>query len=197
MLLIKVNSPFIFFFFLFILMRIFLILFIRKFDIIKRKFKLNFLFIFFICFFFEFFKMENERENFWKDVFILFDKENKGRIHFKSIHKYLQSVGIVIEKKEIKNELQNKGYQEKEEYTFDELYNTFSSINTISNEDILNAFQVFDKNGKINKEELKYIMTNLGDKISEEEAEQILSNFKIENGEIDYMEFLNKHNINE
>ena len=40
-------------------------------------------------------------------------------------------------------------------------------------------------------------MTNLGDKISEEEAETILSNFKIENGEIDYMEFLNKYNINE
>ena len=92
---------------------------------------------------------ENERENFWKDVFILFDKENKGTIHFNLIHNYLQSVGIVIEKKEI------------------------------------------------NKEELKYIMTNLGDKISEEEAETILSNFKIENGEIDYMEFLNKYNINE
>ncbi len=195
MLLIKVNSPFIFFFFLFILMRIFLILFIRKFDIIKRKFKLNFLFIFFICFFFEFFKMENERENFWKDVFILFDKENKGKIHFKLINNYLQSVGIVIEKKEIKSELQKNGYKEKEEYTNEEIYKTFNSINTITNEEILNAFQVFDKNGKINKEELKYIMTNLGDKISEEEAEQILSNFKIENGEIDYNEFLTRYNI--
>ena len=141
--------------------------------------------------------MENERENFWKDVFILFDKENKGKIHFKLIHNYLQSVGIVIEKKEINKELKGKGYKEKEEYTFDELYNTFSSINTITKDDIINAFQVFDKKGKINKEELKYIMTNLGDKISEEEAETILSNFKIENGEIDYMEFLNKYNINE
>ena len=141
--------------------------------------------------------MENERENFWKDVFILLDKENKGKIHFKLIHNYLQSVGIVIEKKEIKSELQKNGYKEKEEYTFEEIYKTFNSINTITNEEILNAFQVFDKNGKINKEELKYIMTNLGDKISEEEAENILNNFKIENGEIDYMEFLNKHNIKE
>jgi Ca2+-binding EF-hand superfamily protein len=140
---------------------------------------------------------ENERENFWKDVFILFDKENKGTIHFNLIHNYLQSVGIVIEKKEINKELKGKGYKEKEEYTFDELYNTFSSINTITKDDIINAFQVFDKKGKINKEELKYIMTNLGDKISEEEAETILSNFKIENGEIDYIEFLNKYNINE
>ena len=38
-------------------------------------------------------------------------------------------------------------------------------------------------------------MTNLGDKLSEEEAEKLLSHFKIENGEIDYNEFLTKYNI--
>ena len=39
-------------------------------------------------------------------------------------------------------------------------------------------------------------MTNLGDKVSEAEAEKFFTNFKIdENGNIDYKEFLNKYGI--
>jgi len=138
----------------------------------------------------------NERENFWKDVFVLCDKDNKKVIPLENVHNYLQSVGIVIESNEIKNKLEEKGYKNKDEFSFEELYETFSSINSITNEEIINAFKLFDRNGKINKEELKYIMTNLVDKISEEESEKMFSNFKIENGEIDYIDFLNKYNIN-
>ena len=136
---------------------------------------------------------EKEKKNLWMDIFNLFDKENKGTIPIQVLHKYLQSVGIVIERKEIKNKLDENGQKDKDEFTFEELYNLFSSLDSITNEDIINAFKVFDKNGKINKEE--YIMTNLGDKLSEEEAEKLLSHFKIENGEIDYNEFLTKYNI--
>ena len=138
---------------------------------------------------------EKEKKNLWMDIFSLFDKENKGLIPIQVLQNYLQSVGIVIERKEIKNKLDENGQKDKDEFTFEELYNLFSSLDSITNEDIINAFKVFDKNGKINKEELKYIMTNLGDKLSEEEAEKLLSHFKIENGEIDYNEFLTKYNI--
>ena len=91
--------------------------------------------------------------------------------------------------------MREKKLKKQRRITFEELYNLFSSLDSITNEDIINAFKVFDKNGKINKEELKYIMTILGDKLSEEEAEKLLSHFKIENGEIDYNEFLTKYNI--
>ena len=67
----------------------------------------------------------------------------------------------------------------------------------ISNEEIIDAFKAFDKNGKISKEELKYVMTNLGDKIKEEDADKLLSNFKMdEQGNLDYKEFLSKYGIN-
>jgi calmodulin len=112
------------------------------------------------------------------------------------LQNYLQSVGIVIERKEIKNKLDENGQKDKDEFTFEELYNLFSSLDSITNEDIINAFKVFDKNGKINKEELKYVMTNLGDKITEKEAEKLLSNFQVdEQGNLDYKEFLSKYGI--
>ena len=54
-----------------------------------------------------------------------------------------------------------------------------------------------DKSGKISKDELKYVMTNLGDKIKDEDAEKLLSNFQVdEQGNLDYKEFLTKYGIN-
>ena len=82
------------------------------------------------------------------------------------------------------------------ELSFDDFWNSFNQYNVITNEEISNAFKVFDKDGKLNKEELKYVMTNLGDKVSEAEAEKFFTNFKIdENGNIDYKEFLSKYGI--
>ena len=40
-------------------------------------------------------------------------------------------------------------------------------------------------------------MTNLGDKIKEEDADKLLSNFQVDNqGNLDYKEFLEKYGIN-
>ena len=40
-------------------------------------------------------------------------------------------------------------------------------------------------------------MTNLGDKIKDEDAEKLLSNFSVDaQGNMDYKEFLNKYGIN-
>ena len=80
--------------------------------------------------------------------------------------------------------------------TFDDVYNSLSKYNVLTDEEIVNAFKVFDKDGTISKEELKYVMTNLGDKITEAEAEKLFSNFKIDNnGNINYKDFLNTYNI--
>ena len=67
---------------------------------------------------------EKEKKNLWMDIFNLFDKENKGLIPIQVLQNYLQSVGIVIERKEIKNKLDENGQKDKDEFTFEELYNT-------------------------------------------------------------------------
>ena len=83
------------------------------------------------------------------------------------------------------------------QFTFEQIWNNFKECKVISNDEISDAFKAFDKNGKINKEELKYVMTNLGDKISDEDADKLLSNFKVDDqGNLDYKEFLSKYGIN-
>ena len=136
----------------------------------------------------------NNKKQYWQDLFVLYDKQKNGTITTQQLPKYLSSAGVVVDKKEIV-EITNK-YNKTGEMTFDDVWICFGNNDTITEDDIKEAFAVFDKGGKINKEELEYVLMNLGDKISEEEAKKFFSHFKIDNeGNIDYVEILNKYGI--
>ena len=139
--------------------------------------------------------MNDEKINFWKEIFVLFDKDFDGKIDINLLQKYLNSVGVIIEKKDLIEKISEIDPEKKGFVNFDEIWNFFNEFPVVTNDDIKNAFKTFDKNGKISKEELKYFLTNLGNKITEEEAEKIFKLFKIEGDEIDYQEFLNKYEI--
>merc|ERR1712139_295927 len=64
---------------------------------------------------------------------------------------------------------------------------------TDSEEEILEAFKVFDKdgNGFISAAELRHIMTNLGEKLTGEEVDEMLREADIDgDGQINYEEFV-------
>ena len=140
---------------------------------------------------------EMEKEELWKEMFILFDKEDNNFLTLEGLKKYLQAVGVLVTNKELYKMLEEFDPEKKRQFTFDKIWNNFKDCKVISNEEIVEAFQAFDKNGKISKEELKYVMTNLGDKIKEEDADKLLSNFQVDGqGNLDYKEFLGKYGIN-
>ena len=137
------------------------------------------------------------KEEFWKEMFVLFDKEDNNYLTLDELKKYLQAVGVLITNKELYKMLEEFDPEKKRQFTFDKIWTNFKDCKVISNEDIVDAFKAFDKNGKISKEELKYVMTNLGDKIKEEDADKLLSNFQVDDqGNLDYKEFLGKYGIN-
>ena len=58
-----------------------------------------------------------------------------------------------------------------------------------SNEELQMAFRVFDKdgNGKISAAELRHVMTNLGEKLTDEEVDEMMREADINgDGEIEY-----------
>ena len=137
------------------------------------------------------------KEEFWKEMFVLFDKEDNNYLTLDELKKYLQAVGVLITNKELYKMLEEFDPDKKRQFTFDKIWTNFKDCKVISDEDIVEAFKAFDKNGKISKEELKYVMTNLGDKIKEEDADKLLSNFQVDDqGNLDYKEFLGKYGIN-
>ena len=137
-----------------------------------------------------------EKEEFWKEMFILFDKEDRNYLTLDQLKKFLQAVGVLVTNKELYKKLEEFDPDKIRQFTFEQIWNNFKECKVISNDEISDAFKAFDKNGKINKEELKYVMTNLGDKISDEDADKLLSNFKVdERGNLDYKEFLSKYGI--
>ena len=139
---------------------------------------------------------ENEKEEFWKEMFVLFDKEDNNYLTLELLKKYLSAVGVLIELKELYKKIDEIDPQKNRKFTFDQIWQNFKDCKVITDQEIVEAFKVFDKEGKINKEELKYVMTNLGDKITEKEAEKLLSNFQVDaQGNLDYKEFLSKYGI--
>ena len=64
---------------------------------------------------------------------------------------------------------------------------------TDSEEEIIAAFRVFDKdgNGFISAQELRHVMTSLGEKLSDDEADEMIREADLNNdGQIDYQEFV-------
>ena len=138
-----------------------------------------------------------DKEEFWKEMFVLFDKEDNNYLTLDELKKYLQAVGVLITNKELYKMLEEFDPEKKRQFSFDQIWNNFKDCKVITNDDIVDAFKAFDKNGKISKEELKYVMVNLGDKIKEEEADKLLENFLVdEQGNLDYKDFLKKYGIN-
>ena len=137
-----------------------------------------------------------EKEEFWREMFVLFDKEDNNYLTLDLLKKFLSSVGVLIEHKDFNKKIEEIDPEKQRKFTFDMIWQNFKDSKVITDQEIVEAFKAFDKDGKINKEELKYVMTNLGDKIKDEEAEKLLSKFQIdEQGNLDYKEFLSKYGI--
>ena len=70
---------------------------------------------------------------------------------------------------------------------------TKTTPDTQTEDEVINAFRVFDKqgNGLIPSDELKHIMMTIGDKMTEEEATEMINEADIdEDGMINYEEFV-------
>ena len=66
--------------------------------------------------------------------------------------------------------------------------------NADSHSDIIEAFKIFDKdgNGYINAAEFRHVMSNLGEKLTEQEVDELIKEAdKDGDGQVNYDEFVN------
>ena len=79
-------------------------------------------------------------------------------------------------------------------------YNEFEAImakrfeNSHSEKDILDAFKIFNKDGKgiISVNEIRHVLTTVGEKLTEEEVDQLIKDLKVDSdGLVKYVDFVN------
>ena len=129
-----------------------------------------------------------------QDIFE-FDKDKDGIISGKELANAMISMGQNPTDDEINEMMREADLNQDDKIDFDEfmILMTKSSPETQAEEEVINAFRVFDKegNGLIASSELKHIMMTIGDKMSEEEADEMVNEADIdEDGMINYEEFV-------
>ncbi|XP_023238255.1 uncharacterized protein LOC111637078 [Centruroides sculpturatus] len=141
--------------------------------------------------------LTEERISEFKEAFALFDREGKGHIPVSELGKLMRSLGYSpteAEIQEIKEEIDPDGNGILEFTDFLVLM-TKMMRDEDDEEEIVEAFKVFDKEGRgfINAAELRHIMTNLGEKLTDDEVEEMIREANPdEKSRINYVEFVRR-----
>jgi len=131
----------------------------------------------------------------YRNAFNMFDKKKDGVITLKELSNVLRSLNLDPTEEEIKEMIDEVDLDGNGEIDFEEFVTLMNrrSKETDIEEEVLNAFKVFDKdgNGLVSITELRHIMTELENGFTEEEIDDLLLESDDDgDGFISYAEFI-------
>ena len=142
-----------------------------------------------------------DKINEYKEAFDMFDKDGSGTIDVNEIVKIMKNFGYPIKKSEAQKLISQIDDNGDGELDFEEFVTLMEKqtnyVEETDEELVLRAFKSFDKDhdGKITNYEFKYILTQMGNKFSEDELNQLFETFNESNldfnGVLDYKKFIN------
>ncbi|AEO66372.1 uncharacterized protein THITE_2114436 [Thermothielavioides terrestris NRRL 8126] len=128
----------------------------------------------------------------YKEAFSLFDTRGVGRVVLDKLGDLLRACGQNPTLAEIR-ELEKTVGGEFDFETFQRILNRPGGFRDPGEpEEYCRGFQVFDKDmtGFIGVGQLKYILTNLGEKMTEEEVDELLKAVDTSSGQVNYTELV-------
>ncbi|KAK3093112.1 hypothetical protein FSP39_011207 [Pinctada imbricata] len=130
----------------------------------------------------------------FRQAFQVFDKDGDGTISTEELGVVMRSLGESPSEDELEDLINEIDVDGNGEIDFDEFLTMMAKKqNAIDAEDqIREAFKVFDKDnlGYITASELRRIMTTLGDKLPDEEVDEMIEEVDLDgDGKIDYLDF--------
>eukprot|EP00249_Psilotum_nudum_P007028 c20257_g2_i1 orf=212-661(+) len=131
----------------------------------------------------------------FKEAFSLFDRDGDGCITTKELGTVMRSLGQNPTEAELRDMINAVIAGGKEKIDFPCFLHLMARKmkDTDSEEELKEAFKVFDKdqNGFISVAELRHVMTNLGEKLTDEEVDEIIREANVDrDGQINYDEFV-------
>ena len=139
--------------------------------------------------------LTDEQISEFKEAFNLYDKDGDGTITILELGSIMRSLGHTTSDVELQDLIDEIDNDKNGSIDFSEFVMMMSKkTNHVNSEsELIEAFKVFDKdgNGFITSQELRHVMTNLGEKITEKEADEMIKEADLDgDGRIDYEEFV-------
>jgi len=136
-------------------------------------------------------QLSEEQISEFKEAFSLFDKDGDGTITTKELGTVMRSLGQNPTEAELQDMINEVDADGNGTIDFPEFLTMMARKmrDTDSEEEIKEAFKVFDKdgNGYISAAELRHVMTNLGEKLSDNEVDEMIREADVDgDGQINY-----------
>ena len=132
-------------------------------------------------------KLSKEKQEECKLVFNLYDVNKKGVISIDIVDKLCKNLGAYVPSDDIKEFKEN--YFEEGVVNYEKFLVFFAEhyVKKIDKQQLINAFQFLDKGktGSISSKELKHWLMVVGDKLTENEADDLIKGYD-NKGVIDY-----------
>ncbi|XP_049818081.1 calmodulin-beta isoform X2 [Aethina tumida] len=131
----------------------------------------------------------------FKEAFMLFDKDEDGQITMAELGVVMRSLGQRPTETELRDMLNEVDVDGNGTIEFNEFLQMMSRKmkEADGEEELKEAFRVFDKNndGLISSTELRHVMTSLGEKLTEEEVDDMIKEADLDgDGQVNYEEFV-------
>lgn len=131
-----------------------------------------------------------------REIFMIYDSNADGFLSSNEFIIAIQAFGLNPSQSEISKYKKQIGRDENGNITFKDFSNFMHDKMSLfeSPEDIIDAFRTFDMegNGLISVEELRHVLMNLGEKLNEQEIDELIKATKVKAQDIDYREFVNR-----
>merc|ERR1719183_509650 len=136
-------------------------------------------------------QLTSAQEKEYKEAFALFDSDGDGTITTKELGVVMRSLGQTPTEAELKEMIAEVDANKDGTIDFKEFLGLMSkqTKERDSQEELKEAFKVFDKdgNGFISAAELRHVMTSLGEKLTDEEVDEMIREADVDgHGQVNY-----------
>ncbi|OCK82040.1 EF-hand [Lepidopterella palustris CBS 459.81] len=129
----------------------------------------------------------------YREAFQLYDKRGSGRVNINDLGDLLRACGQNPTLAEIADLERSIGSADFDFEAFSRVLNRPGGFREPGDiDEYIRGFQVFDKDnsGFVGVGQIKYILTNLGEKMDDNEVNELLKSVDISGGEVNYREFV-------